>query len=142
MVSAKRAPFNQLVQVDAGLHADALAQEHHFLGAHIARRPLLAGEWAAAEAGDRGVEQVDALVQRGQRVGHGQTARVVQVQAHAQRRPTLAHRTHVRRTSCCTSRPRPSPPATGLWVCRNHVTAALAAEARRVAEARLPPGTD
>ncbi len=55
--------LHQPVQVDAGLDAHFLAEEHHVFGADIARRAAsaMAGEWTAAEAGDRGVELVTPI---------------------------------------------------------------------------------
>src|SRR6185312_5867085 len=46
-------------EIDAGLDAHLVAHEDEVLGADIARRALVPGEGAAAEAGDRSVVAAD-----------------------------------------------------------------------------------
>ena len=70
-----------LVEVDAGGKAHALQHEDQILGDDIARR---AGrERAAAEAGERGVEAADALLQPGRDIGEAEAHCVVHVQSRA-----------------------------------------------------------
>ena len=50
------ADLDQRVEIDAGVDAHLLAEQHQFLGADIAGRALLTGEGAAAEPADGRVE--------------------------------------------------------------------------------------
>src|SRR5581483_6792829 len=72
--------LDQPVEIDAGPDAHLLAEQNQLLGADVAGRALLAGERAAAEAADGGVELLDSHAQAGVRVGNPQPARVVQMQ--------------------------------------------------------------
>ena len=44
--------LDQRVEIDAGIDAHLLAEQHELLGADIASGLWLAGEWAAAEPAD------------------------------------------------------------------------------------------
>src|ERR1700722_202368 len=86
--------LDQSLEIDAGLDAELMAQEHHVLGAHVAgrRAVLVAAERAAAEPGDRAVEQIDPHLERGIEIRAAEPARVVQMQPDADVRHDLAHR--------------------------------------------------
>src|SRR4051812_4870066 len=71
--------FEQALEVDAGGDAHRLEHEHEVLGDHVAARPRR--ERAAAEAGHRAVEMAHAFLERRERVGEPQAARVVEVGA-------------------------------------------------------------
>ena len=68
--------LDEFFQVDAGLDAELVAQENHLVGADIARglARLVAGERAAAQARDRGIQQALARRQRGVEVGPAKTS--------------------------------------------------------------------
>ena len=86
------ARLDHRVEIDAGLHAHLLAEEHHVLGGDVAGGALVRGERAAAHAGHRGVEAVDADLERGDDVGDGERAGVVEVELDRGARPAVAHR--------------------------------------------------
>src|SRR6516164_700170 len=52
--------LDQRIDVDAGVDAHLLAQEHKLFGAYIAGRALVCREGAAAEAADGGIEAAHA----------------------------------------------------------------------------------
>ena len=89
--SAMRPTSISLSRSTPVLDAHLLAQQHQLLGADVAGRALLAGERAAAQAADGGIEAAHAHAQAGMRVGDGQAARVVQVQGELHVRPARAH---------------------------------------------------
>jgi len=81
------AGFDQLLEVDAGLDAQAVQHVDEILGREVARGTRRVR--AAAEASDGGVEVADPLVQADERVGEGRAPRVVQVQGELVRRTSL-----------------------------------------------------
>src|SRR3954467_5637899 len=69
--------FEQALEVDAGGDAHRLEHEHEVLGDHVAAR---AGrERAAAEAAHRAVEMAHPFLERRERIGEPQAARVVKM---------------------------------------------------------------
>lgn len=65
---------------------------HQLLRGDVARRARLAGEQAAAQAADRGVEARHAEAQPLIGIGDAEAARVVQVQRDREVGPAPAHR--------------------------------------------------
>src|SRR5713226_5832351 len=83
--------LDQPVEIDAGLDAELAAEEDDLLAADIAGRRLVSGEGTAAEAAETGVEMIDPFEQAGIDIGDAEAARVVEMEADPEIRPTCAH---------------------------------------------------
>jgi hypothetical protein len=83
--------LDQRVEIDAGLDAHLLAQQHQLFSADVAGRALVRGEGTAAEAADRGIEAAHAHAQARMGVRHRKPAGVVQMQPDPLIRPAAAH---------------------------------------------------
>src|SRR5215472_13865720 len=86
--------FDHGVEVDARVDPELLTEKDEVLGGDVAGGALVGGEGAAAHAGHRAVEAVDAHLERGDHVGDGERARVVKLKLHRRLRPALAHQAY------------------------------------------------
>src|SRR4051794_15374658 len=82
---------DQPVEIDLGIDAELAAEEDDLLAADIASRRLVAGEGAAAETAETGIEMIDPFEQPGIDIGDAEAARIVQMKADAQLRPARPH---------------------------------------------------
>src|SRR5215831_3482120 len=83
--------LDQSIEIDTGIDAHLLAQQHQLLGADIARGLWLPGEWATAEPADGRVELGDTHLEPGMGIGDGEPTRIVQVQRDRRVGPAAAH---------------------------------------------------
>ena len=77
---------DQLFEIDAGVEAERLGEEHHVLGDHVAGRARRIG--AAAEPAQRSIESAHAGLDRGRHVGDAEPARVVEMRQQRDLGPT------------------------------------------------------
>src|SRR5437763_13147421 len=92
-VFGKARAFDQSVEIDAGLDAEFVAEKNKILRADVAGGALMAGEWTAAQSGDRGIEPRHAHFESGIGIADRHAARVMQMQSDVELRPALAQGT-------------------------------------------------
>jgi len=74
------ADLDQRVEIDTGIDAHLLAEQHQLLGADVACSLWLPGERTAAEPADGRVELGHTHLEPGMRIGDREPARIVQMQ--------------------------------------------------------------